>query len=115
MTAKTSKTLYGTVTVTVGDDTYTLTPTLGAVRAIEAQLGGLMGAVDATRQHSVTACACVIAAGAGLSPQQAAELPEKIWQAGILSVGIQLVPYVAALLNPKGDDAVGNAPKVSAQ
>ena len=115
MTSTASKTLRGTVTVSVGDDTYTLTPTLGAVRAIEAQLGGLMGAVRAVREHGVDACACVIAAGAGLTPQQAAELPEKVWQAGILSVSTQLVEYVGALLNPRGDDAAGNDPKPAAQ
>lgn len=113
----TTKTLHGTVTISVGDETYTLTPTLGAVRAIEARFGGLLGAVRAVDGYSVDGIAHIIAAGAQLDAEQAAGLPDLVWQAGIVGVGQQLVPYVAALLNPKAGAAdEGNAaPKARAK
>ena len=105
-----SKTLFGTVTVTVGEDTYTLTPSLGAVRAIEARFGGLLGAVRAVDSYSVDGVAGVIAAGASLSAEAAESLPDAVWQAGVVPLSQQLVPFIAALLNPRAGDAEGNAP-----
>lgn len=115
MTSKTSKTLRGTTTVTVGATEYKLTPTLGAVRAIEAHFGGLMGAVRAVREHSVDGCANLIAAGAGLDAAQAAALPEEVWQAGVVNVGQQLVSYVSVLLDPRGAEAAAGNEQAAAQ
>lgn len=108
----TTKTLHGTTQIKVGDTEYTLTPTLGAVRAIEARFGGLLGACRAVDGYSVDGIAHIIAAGAQLDAEQAAALPDLVWQAGVVGVGQQLVPYVAVLLNPKAGAAdEGNAPK----
>jgi len=100
-----SKTLYGTVDVKLGDETYTLKPTLGAVRAIEAHFGGLRGASQAINALSVDGCAVIIAGGAGLTGKAAEPLAEQVWQAGVVDVSIQLNAYLAALYNPKGPDA----------
>lgn len=104
-----SKTLHGTTTVTVGDDEFTLVPTLAAVRSIEARFGGLRGAYQAIVNQSIDGSACIIASGAGLSSKAAEALPEKIFQVGILKITEQLFPYIGALYNPRGGDDQGNA------
>lgn len=97
-----SKTLYGTVEIKLGDETYILTPTLGAVRAIEAHFGGLRGASQAINAVSVDGCAVIIAGGAGLKGKDAEAIAEQVWQAGALDVSVQLNAYLVALYNPKG-------------
>ncbi|NLT90391.1 hypothetical protein [Pseudomonas sp. PS01296] len=100
-----SKTLYGTVDIKLGDETYTLTPTLGAVRAIEAYFGGLRGASQAINALSIVGCAVIIAGGAGLHGKDAEAVTDLVWQAGVLDVSVQLNAYLVALYNPKGPDA----------
>lgn len=97
-----SKTLHGHVDVVVGGVTYELRPTLSAVRAIESRLNGLRGASGALHAVSVDAAAIVIAAGANLTKEQAAELPEAVWQHGVTEVTPQLIEYLGALYNPRG-------------
>ena len=97
-----SKTLHGTIEVTVGDDVYTMVPTLGAVRAIESHFGGLRGASQVVNALSVDGCARIVAAGAGLSGKAAEALAEQVWQAGVLEVSVQLNAYLVALYNPRG-------------
>ena len=100
-----SKTLYGTVGIKLGDETYTLTPTLGAVRAIEAHFGGLRGASQAINALSIEGCAVIIAGGAGLTGKAAGAVAEQVWLAGVVDVSVQLNAYLVALYNPKGPDA----------
>lgn len=100
-----SKTLLGTVDITLDGETYTLKPTLGAVRAIEAHFGGLRGASQAINALSVDGCAVIVASGAGLTGKAAEGIPEQVWQAGVLEVSVQLNAYLVALYNPKGADA----------
>lgn len=97
-----SKTLYGTVDIKLDDETYTLQPTLGAVRAIEAHFGGLRGASQAINALSIVGCAVIIAGGAGLTGKAAEAVAEQVWQAGVLEVSVQLNAYLVALYNPKG-------------
>lgn len=103
-----SKTLHGTIEVTVGDDVYTMVPTLGAVRAIEAQFGGLRGASQVVSALSVDGCARIIAAGAGLSGKEGEALAERVWQSGVLDVSVQLNAYLVALYNPRGKESGKN-------
>ncbi|MDD1150406.1 hypothetical protein M5G25_19180 [Pseudomonas sp. TNT2022 ID357] len=105
-----SKTLYGTVDIILGEDTYTLKPTLAAVRAIEAHFGGLRGASQALNALSVDGCAVIIAGGAGLAGKDAEAVAEKVWQAGVVDVAVQLNAYLAALYNPKGPDSGKDQP-----
>ncbi len=97
-----SKTLHGTTTITLGDESYELLPTLAAVRAIEARFGGLRGAVQAITSLSVEGCAAIIAAGAGLAGKHAEAVEEQVWQTGVVEVSVQLNKYLAALYNPRG-------------
>ncbi|WP_312375011.1 hypothetical protein [Pseudomonas oryzihabitans] len=98
----TSQTTYGTIEVTVKGKTYTLTPTLAAVRAIETQYGGLRNVLSALNDFSVQGATLVIAAGAGLKPKAAEKLAGDIFAHGAPDVCIQAIPYVGALLNPAG-------------
>lgn len=97
-----SKTLHGTVDIKLDDETYTLQPTLGAVRAIEAHFGGLRGASQAINALSIDGCAVIIAGGAGLKGKDAEAIAEQVWQTGVLEVSVQLNAYLVALYNPKG-------------
>lgn len=104
-----NNTLHGTVTVVVGDETYTLTPTLLGVRAIERHFGGLRGASQAINNLSVDGCALILAAGAGIEGKGIESLAHEVWQAGVVKVSTQLNAYLVALYNPRGA-AEGNDP-----
>ena len=101
----TSKSLYGTTLVTVGDTEYELKPTLAAVRKIEHQYGGLRPALEALSGLSVDATALVIAAGAALSPKETRELAEAVFSEGVADVSAQAVSFIVTLLNPGGSNA----------
>ena len=105
-----SKTLFGTVEILLGDETYILKPTLGAVRAIEAYFGGLRGASQAVNALSVVGCAVIIAGGAGLAGKDADAVAEQVWQAGVVEASVQLNAYLVALYNPKGESAGKDQP-----
>lgn len=108
-----NNTLHGTVTVKLGDEEFTLQPTLKAVRAIESRFGGLRGASQTINALSVEGCAIILAAGSGLEGKAAEALIEKVWQAGVLEVSTQLNAFIVALYNPrgveKGKDQAGTA------
>lgn len=108
-----NNTLHGTMTLKLGDEEFTLKPTLKAVRAIESRFGGLRGASQTINALSVEGCAIILAAGAGLEGKSAEALTEKVWQAGVLEVSTQLNSYIVALYNPrgveKGKDQAGTA------
>ncbi len=115
-----SKTLHGTVTVTLGDEEITLKPTLKAALAIERQFGGLAGAYRAVGTSSIEQVAFVIQTGAGLGTKReiTESVQEKVFNAGVVNVVPQCVAYISALLNPAakpesedGEDAEGNAPE----
>lgn len=99
-----NNTLHGTVTVKLGDEVFTLQPTLKAVRVIESRFGGLRGASQTINALSVEGCAIILAAGAGLEGKAAEAVTEKVWQEGVLEVSTQLNAYVVALYNPRGAD-----------
>ena len=105
-----SKTLFGTVDITLDGETYTLMPTLAAVRAIEAHFGGLRGAAQAINAVSVEGCAAIMAAGAGLTGKDAEAMIEKVWQEGALEVSVSLNAYLVALYNPRGPGAGKDQP-----
>lgn len=114
----TSKTLYGTTTVTVGEVEYELEPTLHAVRKIEQRFGGLRPALDGLGALSVDAVSYVIVAGASLSTKEARDVPEAVFSAGVADITAQVVPFVVALLNPAQADAEaesGNVKKTKAK
>lgn len=100
-----NNTLHGTVVVKLGDEEFTLTPTLKAVRAIESRFGGLRGASQAINALSIDGCAAILVAGAGLDEKTAKAVPEQVWQHGVLDASTQLNAYLVSLYNPRGKDA----------
>jgi len=114
----TSKTGYGTTVVILGDNEYTLIPSLDAVRKIEGRFGGLRPALDGLSALSIDACAAVIIAGASLNPKEAKDVPDAVFAAGVGEVTAQVVPFVVALLNPSqasAEEGSGNVKKTSAK
>jgi len=97
-----NNTLHGTVTVKLGEEQFTLKPTLKAVRAIESRFGGLRGASEALRAVGVDALAIIISAGADLDGKASEELPEKVWQQGAAGLTPEVTGYLYALYNPRG-------------
>lgn len=122
-----TKTTYGVTEVKIGDEQYSLNICLGAVRAISAKFGGLSGMRDTVAAHNIDGMAFIVAAGSqpvatwekpvgeqlSIIGKQAEALADEVFIAGPFAVGLQLIPYVGAVLNPKGE-AAGNAPKKSA-
>jgi hypothetical protein len=107
-----SKTLFGFTKITLDGEDYELVPTLAAVRSIEAHFGGLRGASQALNSLSVSGCAVIIAAGAGLSGKAADEVAESVWQVGVVDVAVALNAYLTALYNPRGKtEGKSQAPK----
>lgn len=100
-----SKTLHGTTEVTVGGRVLILSPTLRAVRTIEAYFGGLRGASERLRAVGVDAVAVVFAAGSGMEDKGAVEeLAEEIWQQGVADLVPAATAFLYALYNPRGGD-----------
>lgn len=97
-----NNTLHGTMTVKLGDEEFTLRPTLKAVREIESRFGGLRGASQTISALSVDGCAIILAADAGLEGKAADAIAGKVWQSGVLDVSTQLNKYLIALYNPRG-------------
>lgn len=100
-----SKTNHGTTEIIAGSATYTLKPSLRAVRAIEGRFGGLLPALQVIGSANLGGIAFVIAAGSGVDTTKRKELEaveEAVFEGGVDEVGSQVVPFVRALLNPGG-------------
>jgi len=88
-------------TVRIGIKTYTLNPTLSAVRRINQALGGLLPAFRRCNDLDIDAIATVISAGAGLSfeDQNAADkFTEAVWKADRDEYIKGLVAFLSLLL-----------------
>ncbi|MGR6497983.1 hypothetical protein [Pseudomonas fulva] len=114
-----SKTNHGTLVVEAGSDSFTLKPTLRAVRALENRFGGILPAMQALGAANITATAFIIAAGAGIDTNKRKELEaveESVFEGGVNKVGTQVLQFVKALLNPGGktdeelEESQGNEP-----
>lgn len=100
-----SKTNHGTVEVTLGDDTFTLKPTLKAMKAIENRFGGILPAMQSLGTANLSTTAFIIAVGTGvnLAKKGAADaIEEAVFEEGIDSAGSQVLPYLRGFLNPAG-------------
>nr|WP_218178473.1 hypothetical protein [Pseudomonas putida] len=97
--------MHGTTEVTVGGRVLVLSPTLKAVRTIEAYFGGLRGASERLRAVGVDAVVVVFAAGSGMEDKGAVEeLAEEIWQQGVADLVPAATAFLYALYNPRGGD-----------
>lgn len=100
-----SKTNHGTVEVTLGEEVFTLKPTLKAMKAIENRFGGILPAMQSVGTANLSTIAFIVAVGTGvnLSKKDAATpIEEAVFEEGIDSAGSQVIPYLKAFLNPAG-------------
>lgn len=106
---------------TVGDTTYTLVPSLAAVRVVTQACGGLIPAIDKVRGIDFDTMAVTVAAGAGLvlSTKEFDALATEIWQTeDKRPIVNSCIEFLSVLLNggrslPTGEEeeaeAEGNA------
>lgn len=100
-----SKTNHGTVEVTLGDDIFTLKPTLKAMKAIENRFGGILPAMQSVGAANLSTISFVIAVGTGVNLAKKGALDpieEAVFEAGLNDVGGQVLPYLTGFLNPAG-------------
>ena len=100
-----SKTNHGTVEVTIGADTFTLKPTLKAMKAIENRHGGILPAMNSVGAANLSTIAFIIAVGTGVNLAKKGALDpieEAVFEAGLNDVGTQVLPYLTGFLNPAG-------------
>jgi len=100
-----SKTNHGTVEVTVGDETFTLKPTLKAMKAIENRFGGIMPAMQSVGSANLSTISFIIAVGADVNLAKKGSLDpieEAVFEAGLNDVGSQVIPYLNGFMNPAG-------------
>lgn len=99
-----SRVNYGTIEVKVGDETYTLKPTLKAMDKIQNRWpdGGLRGAISACSGLGARDLAFIVAAGAGVGSREAKDLPEDIFAEGTVRVAAPVIEYLSLLINPTG-------------
>lgn len=83
------------VTITLGDDEFTLVPSAKAMSKISKAFSGVYNAVDAVQRLNVEAISLIIATGAGLSDEARDALPAKIFTNGVL----ELMPLVVRFLS----------------
>jgi hypothetical protein len=100
-----SKLNHGTIVVEAGSNSYTLKSNLRAARAIESKFGGLLPAMSVVSQGNLSGIALIIAAGAGVDTNKrkdVEQVEEAVFEGGVNAVGIQVLPFLRALLNPGG-------------
>jgi hypothetical protein len=94
---------HGCITVTLDGNTYELKPTLLAMKKIQNRFGGLRGALEAVGQLNVETIAFLVSAGTGAKPVEASDIENAVFNHGVAEATEQVVPFVTALMNPKGD------------
>lgn len=103
-----SRTNHGTIEIVAGDTTYTLKPTLRALREIDRRFGGVASAMQVLGNVSMTNITLMVAVGAGLDAGKRKDLEaieEAVFEAGLSTVGAQVLEFLKALTNPSGKTA----------
>lgn len=98
------KTTHGRVTITIGEDELELVPTLAAHREFSTQFRGLRGVMESFTDMDATRMARVIAIAADIPKKEARDLDARIFVHGVADVVEQCAPFIAALVNPTGDE-----------
>lgn len=101
-----SKADYGSVDIEL-DETVTLKPTLKAMQQIDRRFGSIRHAIEQVAGLSLDSLSFVVQAGSGMGQKEAKDLPEQVFQAGIVNVAGPVSEYLAMLLNPSGKSASG--------
>lgn len=99
-----SKADYGRVELEL-DETIVLRPTLKAMQQIDRRFGSIRQAIEQVGGLSLDALVFVVQAGAGLAQRDAKDLPDRVFEAGIVNVAGPVSEYLAMLLNPSGKSA----------
>jgi hypothetical protein len=89
------------VDLRVGEKTYTLSPTLDAMRKINRALGSVVQAAERARSLDFDALVTIIAAGAGISGKSDA-LASEVFEAGVVNVVGPVADFLGVLLDPTG-------------
>lgn len=101
----------GEVSITLGDDTYILRPTLNAIRTLSRAHGGLRPALQTLFNQEFDGVVSIIKIGAGIPDRDEKALAAKVYAAGMNDATLMpLVDYLKILLNggknPPADDAL---------
>ena len=100
----------GEISLTLGDDTYTLRPTLNAIRTLSRAHGGLRPALQTLFNQDFDGVVSIIKIGAGVPDRDEKALAAKVYAAGMNDATLMpLVEYLKVLMNggkpPPPDDA----------
>jgi len=93
---------HGTIEVTLDGEVFELRPSLMAMKKIQTRFGGLRGALEALGQLNVEHIGYIVGAGCGAKPAQVSDIEQAVYNQGIADATEQVVPFVTALMNPKG-------------
>jgi hypothetical protein len=97
----------GQVEVDCGEETYTLKPTVKALRNINRRYGDFRTAIERVMRADFDAITYIIAEGASLSKKQAEAMQEQAFAAGLFNVSEPVAEYLSTLSNggrPLGDE-----------
>lgn len=100
----------GEVSLTLGDETYILRPTLNAIRTLSRAHGGLRPALQTLFNQEFDGVVSIIKIGAGVPDRDEKALAAKVYAAGMNDATLMpLVEYLKVLMNggkpPPPDDA----------
>ena len=98
---------HGHIALTLCGEEFTLTPTLEAMTAIDRQFGSLREAAFQVQQVSLAAIIHIINAGAALDRKERERIPDLVFRHGVLKVVPVIGDYIAALMNPTGEESTG--------
>lgn len=91
----------GDVPITLGDREVVLKPSLHAIMTISRTTGGIVGAIQRVGNLDFETVALVVTLGLGMSgnSREVRELPEKIYQSGIMGLVPDVIRYLTILSN----------------
>lgn len=93
---------HGEVVIELNGTVYELRPTLKSMKRIQARFNGLRGAMEAIAQLNVEHVAAIVAAGSDAQPRDTAAIEEDVFSHGVSLATEQVIPFLTALMNPKG-------------
>lgn len=107
----------GEVALDLAGKTVTLRPTLRAAQAINRHFGSLADALRQIGSLNLEAYVAVVRHGSGASDAEQRELADRVWRAGLTTLGGPLAEYLALLLrggrpeapDPEPEGEQGNA------
>lgn len=96
--------MFETKDVEIGGATYSLKPTLKAMRAVNQHFGSMEMAYSKLAAIDFSAVVAVIAAGAELQGKATERLEQSVFEAGVSNCAPIAIEFLALLMNPTGRD-----------